>query len=92
MEREEETYSARETATILRRSKRRILQMVEAGELEASKDEASGQWRVSQRAVHALLDTRPPREKPSQEAEKPSQGAAELQVRVWKLCSVSSDA
>jgi hypothetical protein len=40
MEREADTYSSSEAAVMLRKSNRRVLQMLESGELEGSKNES----------------------------------------------------
>jgi excisionase family DNA binding protein len=60
MEREADTYSSSEAAQMLRKSNRHVLQMLESGELEGSKNE-SGRWRIPQQAVHELLPSKPPR-------------------------------
>lgn len=59
-----ETYSTGEAARILRVTEGRVRQMLQAGELEGTKDPVSDRWRVAQHAVHARLETRPrePRE------------------------------
>ena len=56
----EDTYTTAEAARILRRTSRRVLQMLETGELEGEKT-AAGRWRIPQRAVHEMLPNRPPR-------------------------------
>ncbi len=87
MDTQEETYTTTEAARILRRSNRRILQMLEAGELEGDKDGA-GRWRIPQRAVHDLLPKRPLREhavREPRETPEPSESAAELRLRLETL-------
>jgi hypothetical protein len=82
-----ETYTTTEAAKILRRSSRRILQMLEARELEGDKDSA-GRWRIPQRAVYDLLPRRPLRERTSRqrrEALEPTENASELRLRVEAL-------
>ncbi len=79
----EETYGTSEAAKILRLSSRRVTQLLERGELEGRKDGA-GRWRVSQRAVHAMLPSRPPRDSPHRPPQGPSE-AAELRSRVEDL-------
>jgi excisionase family DNA binding protein len=54
---EEETYTPSEAARVLGISKRQVTNLLGAGELEG-RQEASGRWRVPQRAVHALLEER----------------------------------
>jgi excisionase family DNA binding protein len=54
---EEETYSTSEAARVLGISRRQVTNLLNAGELEG-RQEASGRWRVPQRAVHALLEER----------------------------------
>lgn len=54
MQHEEPTYTTAEAARLLQKGNRRVLRMLETGELEAEKDGA-GRWRIPQRAVHDLL-------------------------------------
>ena len=91
MEHGEDTYTTAEAGRILRRSNRRVLQMLESGELEGEKDE-SGRWRIPQRVIHELLPSRPPRKgtangtfKASQEFLNVSESAVEIQLRVEAL-------
>ncbi len=91
MEREEDTYTTAEAGRILRRSNRRILQMLETGELEGEKDE-SGRWRIPQRVIHELLPSRPPRKGTAngtftarQEFLEVSESAVEIQLRMEAL-------
>jgi excisionase family DNA binding protein len=79
---EEETYSPSEAAKILRLSKRRVTQMLNAGEIEGEKDEA-GRWRIPQRVVHDRLGDRPPRS--PQTREDASERVGELEVEVQDL-------
>jgi hypothetical protein len=88
METGEDTYTTAEAGRILRRSNRRILQMLESGELEGEKDE-SGRWRIPQRVVHELLPSRPPRKgtangafKARQEVLEVSESPVEIQLRI----------
>jgi hypothetical protein len=91
MEREEDTYTTAEAGRILRRSNRRILQMLESGELEGEKDE-SGRWRIPQRVIHELLPSRPSRKGTAngtftarQEFLEVSESAVEIQLRMEAL-------
>jgi hypothetical protein len=87
MQSQAETYTTAEAARILRRSSRRILQMLEARELEGDKDNA-GRWHIPQRAVHELLPRRPRRQPPGGQpwgASEPIESAAELRLRVETL-------
>ena len=95
MEREADTYSSSEAARILRKSNRRVLQMLETGELEGSKNE-SGRWRIPQRAVHELLPSEPPKGEGAngtspetfaahQEAREAGDGPVEMQLRMEAL-------
>jgi excisionase family DNA binding protein len=81
-----ETYTTTETARIMRISTRRVTQLLERGELAGRKDGA-GRWRVSQRAVHAAISDRPPRDAPPEPRDSP-QEAADLRSR-RKLHSAS---
>jgi excisionase family DNA binding protein len=58
MEKEEEVYTPAEAAKILSTNRRRVIQLITAGELEGKKNEA-GHWQIPQRAVHAHLKDRP---------------------------------
>jgi hypothetical protein len=91
MERGEDTYTTAEAGRILRRSNRRILQMLESGELEGEKDE-SGRWRIPQRIIHELLPSRPARKgttnggvKVRQEFLDVSESTIETQLRMEAL-------
>lgn len=89
---DEETYSAPQAARILRLSRQRVTQMLNAGELEGTQDE-SGRWRVPQRAVHERLKDRPARGRPDdqrgpqshEELASATEGLAELQARLEDL-------
>ncbi len=90
---DEDTYTPPEAARILRLSRRRVTQMLNAGELEGTQDPETARWSIPQRAVHerlkdrpAKLRGRPPLAKPGQE--RPAEGgeeAAELRDRVEGL-------
>jgi hypothetical protein len=91
MEREEDTYTTAEVGRILRRSNRRILQMLETGELEGEKDE-SGRWRIPQRVIHELLPNRRSRKgiangtfAAGQEFLEVSESVVEMQLRMEAL-------
>jgi excisionase family DNA binding protein len=58
----EEYYSPAEAARILRLTPHRIRQMLNAGDLEGEQESGAkgGRWRIPKRAVHALLEERPP--------------------------------
>lgn len=57
----EETYTVTEAAKILRVTDRAVRKWLSQGSLEGSQDD-SGRWQIPQRAVHARLEERPPRE------------------------------
>ncbi len=61
---DEETYTPPEAARILRLSRRRVTQMLTAGELEGTQDPETGRWAIPQRAVHERLKDRPARGRP----------------------------
>ena len=91
MESEEDTYTTAEVGRLLRRSNRRILQMLETGKLEGEKDE-SGRWRIPQRVIHELLPSRTFRKGTAngtftarQEFLEVSEGAVEIQLRMEAL-------
>ncbi len=85
---EEDTYTPPEAARILRLSRRRVTQMLGAGELEGHQDPESGRWRIPQRVVHERLKDRPARGRPDKSHERLAEGreeAAELRDRVEDL-------
>jgi len=85
---EEDTYTPPEAARILRLSRRRVTQMLGAGELEGHQDPESGRWSIPQRVVHERLKDRPARGRPDKSQERPTEGgeeAAELRDRVEDL-------
>ncbi len=68
-----DSYSASEAAAVLGLGKRRVLQMLERGELEGTKD-SGGRWIVFSAHVHALLRERQQhheRRKRSKDADPP---------------------
>jgi Helix-turn-helix domain len=73
-------YSAADAARILKISKRRVLQLLQEGELEGQQDE-SGRWRVAMHSVHAAKETRNQQEMP-REAATSSSDALEWIERV----------
>jgi helix-turn-helix protein len=79
---EEETYTPPEAARILKLSRRRVTQMLAAGELEGTQDDPeTGRWAIPQRAVHERLKDRPARGRADDNRPRPSeapQEAAEL--------------
>ncbi len=86
---DEETYTPPQAARILRLSRRRVTQMLNAGELEGRQDE-SGRWHIPQRAVHARLKDRPGRGRPDdiighERSPEAASEAAELRDRVEGL-------
>jgi excisionase family DNA binding protein len=48
-------YTVTEAAEALEVSQRRLLEMLEAGELEGERDSQSSRWKISKRAVHELV-------------------------------------
>ena len=69
-------YSAADAARILKMSKRRVLQLLQEGQLEGQQDE-SGRWRVAMHSVHAAKETR-------NQQEMPREAATSLaEVREW---------
>ena len=86
---EEDTYTPPEAARILRLSRRRVTQMLNAGELEGIQDPETGRWHIPQRAVHERLKDRPSRGRSDKSQEKRTsesgEEAAELRDRVEDL-------
>lgn len=81
----EEEYTVQETARVLRRSERRITQMLEAGDLPGRKE--TGRWMIPQYAVHELM----PQMRPTAQVRRvrspggPTEDASELPERVAEL-------
>lgn len=72
----------------MRLSRRRVTQMLGAGELEGVQDPGTGRWRIPQRVVHERLKDRPARGRPDKSQERSTEGgeeAAELRDRVEDL-------
>ena len=69
----QETYTVTEAARILRVTDRTVRKWLGERTLEGKQD-ASGRWHVPQRAVHARLQDRPPRQR---EDRSEAPGAAE---------------
>lgn len=85
---EEDTYTPPEAARILRLSRRRVTQMLGAGELEGTQDPGTGRWKIPQRAVHERLKDRPARGRPDKDQDRATEGseeAADLRDRVEDL-------
>lgn len=86
-EQEADTYTPSEAARILKLTPHRVRQMLNAGELGGEQD-AGGRWHVPQRAVHALLEERPRRDRGSQggeAGERETEGGAAATDQVWEL-------
>jgi excisionase family DNA binding protein len=60
-------YTLAEAARVLEIPQRRLLEMLEAGEIEGEQDPQSSRWRISKHAVHGLLPTGPSPEGPTEE-------------------------
>jgi excisionase family DNA binding protein len=59
-------YTLVEAARVLEVPQRRLLEMLETGEIEGEQDPQSSRWRISKRAVHELLATGPSPEGPAE--------------------------
>jgi excisionase family DNA binding protein len=77
-----EVYTVAETAKVLGITDRRVLQLVDGGELEARRE--GSRWKVLRRSVHALRDSRRASSTPS-EAPEWSPEAREALARVEAL-------
>ena len=80
---EEETYTTAEAAHVLRKDNRRVLRMLETGELEGEKDNA-GRWRIPQKAVHELLPGQVSSDRSRAFSEKPLEVAQEA-AELWEI-------
>src|SRR5919112_3427027 len=75
---ERETYTASETAKILKLSTRRVRQLAETEEIEGTRD-AEGNWKLDKASVHAFRDDRRssrPREGPRRRSKRPDSSTA----------------
>src|SRR5918998_5624142 len=61
-----EFYTLAEAARVLEIPQRRLLEMLETGEIEGDQDPQSSRWRISKDAVHGLLATGPSPEGPAE--------------------------
>jgi excisionase family DNA binding protein len=68
-------YTLAEAARVLEVPQRRLLEMLETGEIEGEQDPQSSRWRISKQAVHGLLAAGPSPEDP---AEGPPERSAEM--------------
>jgi excisionase family DNA binding protein len=59
-------YTLAEAARVLEIPQRRLLEMLETGEIEGEQDPQSSRWRISKHAVHGLLATGPSPEGPAE--------------------------
>jgi len=59
-------YTLAEAARVLEIPQRRLLEMLETGEMEGDQDPQSSRWRISKHAVHGLLATGPSPEGPAE--------------------------
>jgi excisionase family DNA binding protein len=59
-------YTLAEAARVLEIPHRRLLEMLETGEIEGDQDPQSSRWRISKHAVHELLATGPSPEGPAE--------------------------
>ncbi len=84
---EEDYYTIGEAARILRLTEARVRQMLGAKELEGTRDPVTERWHIPQHAVHARLEKRKPKEKPStpQVAREWIERVAELEREVGRL-------
>jgi excisionase family DNA binding protein len=78
----QEVYTVAEAAKVLGITDRRVLQLVDGGELEAQRE--GSRWKVFRRSVHALRDSRRASSTPSEAPEWPSE-AREALARVEAL-------
>jgi hypothetical protein len=83
-----DTYTPPEAVRIFRLRRRRVTQMLNAGELEGVQDPETDRWYIPQRAVHERLKDPPPaRGRPNKGQERTAESgeeAAELRDRVEK--------
>jgi excisionase family DNA binding protein len=76
-------YTLAEAARVLEIPQRRLLEMLETGEMEGEQDPQSSRWRISKHAVHGLLATGPSPEGPAEGF--PERSTEMIQVLVDEL-------
>jgi len=60
-------YTLAEAAQLLEVPQRRLLEMLETGEIEGEQDPQSSRWKISKHAVHDLVPAGPSTEGPTEE-------------------------
>jgi len=60
-------YTLAETARVLEMPQRRLLEMLETGEIEGEQDPHSSRWQISKHAVDELISAGPSPEGPTEE-------------------------
>jgi len=60
-------YTLAETARVLEMPQRRLLEMLETGEIEGEQDPHSSRWQISKHAVDKLISAGPSPEGPTEE-------------------------
>jgi hypothetical protein len=60
-------YTLAETARVLEVPQRRLLKMLETGEIEGEQDPLSSRWKISKHAVNELVSAGPTPEGPTEE-------------------------
>jgi excisionase family DNA binding protein len=65
-------YTLTEAARILEIPQRRLLGMLESGELEGEQDPQSSRWKIPKHAVHELVPASPSPESPTEELSEQS--------------------
>jgi DNA repair exonuclease SbcCD ATPase subunit len=76
-------YTLAETARILEVPQRRLLEMLETGELEGEQDPQSSRWKIPKHAVDELVPADPSPESPTEEL--PEQSTEMIQELVDEL-------
>jgi hypothetical protein len=70
-------YTLAEAVRVLGVSQRRLLEMLDTGEIEGERDPQSSRWKVSKHAVHELVPAGPLPEDPTEEYPEQSTGTVE---------------
>jgi excisionase family DNA binding protein len=65
-------YTLTQAARVLEISQRRLLEMLESGEIEGEQDPQSSRWKIPKHAVHELVPAGPSPESPTEDFQEQS--------------------
>src|SRR5215212_7093396 len=82
-------YTLVEAAQVLEIPQRRLLEMLETGEIEGEQDPRSSRWQISKHAVHEIVSANPSPENPAEEF--PDRSTEMIQDLVDELGNLHSE-